>query len=177
MTHTHKVFISFCHDDLAYKERLEEVCKHEFISRSVDTGDIPDGLTTETVRQKIRDENLRDSSVTIVLVGERTWQRKHVDWEISSSLRNTKLNPRSGLLGIILPTYEHPSPKKFNPYTIPPRLYDNLLCEYAKIYSWTTAPYRIQNYIHSAYLRKKRIEPDNSFPSYKYNKSGVRWYR
>ena len=65
---------------------------------------------------------LKDSTVTVVLIGEETWKRKHVDWEIGSSLRQTQNNSRSGLLGIILPTYPRESVKKYNPYTIPPRL-------------------------------------------------------
>lgn len=56
--------------------------------------------------QQIRDNYLRDSSVTIVLVGKDTWKRKFIDWEISASIRNTQNNPRSGLFGIILPTHD-----------------------------------------------------------------------
>ena len=70
------------------------------VDRSVDTGNIDDtDLKTATVRQKIRDEYIRDATVTIVLIGPRTWQRKHVDWEIGSSLRKSKRNPRCGLSG------------------------------------------------------------------------------
>lgn len=53
--------------------------------------------------------NLRDSSVTVLLIGSQTWQRRHVDWEIYSLLRDTNANPRPGLVRILLPT--HP---KFN---------------------------------------------------------------
>ena len=46
------------------------------VDRSVDTGNIKDtSLKTATVRQKIRDEYIRDATVTIVLIGPRTWQR------------------------------------------------------------------------------------------------------
>jgi hypothetical protein len=86
------------------------------ISNSVQENDIGDGLITETVRQ-IRDEYLKDSTVTVVLIGQHTWQRKHVDWEIGSSIRDTDNNPRSGLFGLLLPT--HPSYQKPNcdPFT------------------------------------------------------------
>ena len=67
------------------------------VDRSVDTGNIDDtGLKTATVRQKIRDEYIRDATVTIVLIGPRTWQRRHVDWEVGSSIRKTKKNPGVG---------------------------------------------------------------------------------
>ena len=38
------------------------------MDRSVDTGEIPDNLEDEQIRELIRDEYLRDSTVTIVLV-------------------------------------------------------------------------------------------------------------
>lgn len=75
-----------------------------FINRSVDTGDIDDGLSAETIRETIRDEYLRDSTVTIVLVGSKTKRRKHIDWEIYSSMFDGKVNTRSGILAITLPT-------------------------------------------------------------------------
>ena len=57
-----------------------------FLDRSVDTGDISDDLSDESIRRKVRDEYLRDSTVTILLVGLQTKRRKHVDWEIYSSM-------------------------------------------------------------------------------------------
>lgn len=91
------------------------------ISKSVQIGEINAFLPTETVRQKIRDEYLRDSTVTVVLIGKETWKRKHIDWEIGSILRNTKLNPRSGLLGIFSPDHPDYGRDKYNPYIIPPK--------------------------------------------------------
>jgi hypothetical protein len=109
----HKVFVSYHHArDQAYRDRFERLFAYDhdiMVSKSVQIGDIPTYLSTETVRQKIRDEYLRDSTVTVVLIGAETWQRKHADWEIASSIRHTEFNPRSGLLGILLPSYQRPS--------------------------------------------------------------------
>ena len=80
---SHKVFISYHHaNDQWYKEELVRIGENNniFVDRSVDTGDIPDNLSDEQIREKIRDEYLRDSTVTILLVGEETKYRKHVDW-------------------------------------------------------------------------------------------------
>lgn len=102
----HKVFISFYHkDDQWYKDTLVKWAKdnHVFIDGSVDTGDIDENLNDEEIRQIIRDEYLRDTSVTVVLVGPNTKHRKHVDWEIYSSMYDGKLNKKSGLLVIMLP--------------------------------------------------------------------------
>lgn len=179
MSNLHKVFISFHSEDIMYKEKFEKLFHETFgviISRSVDKGDIPDGLLTDTVRQKIRDEYLRDSSVTIVLIGANTWQRKHVDWEISSSIRDTMYNPGSGLLGILMPTYPSYAENKYSKYTIPPRLSDNLDCGFSRIYRWTEDPISIQQWVHESYLNKSKVIPDNSYPSYANNRSGERWY-
>ena len=81
--------------------------KHSiFIDRSVDTGDIADDLSDQRIREIIRDERLRDSTVPIVLVGTETRRRKHVDWEIYSSMFNGRINKKSGILVIILPTID-----------------------------------------------------------------------
>ena len=111
----HKVFISYHHaNDQEYKEELLKLNNRYkllygnpiFIDKSVDTGDISEDLPDETIREKIRDEYLRDTSVTILLVGTETKNRKHIDWELYSSMYNGKVNKQSGILAINLPTTE-----------------------------------------------------------------------
>jgi len=100
------VFISFYHnDDAHYKHKLLTMNeRHDiFIDMSVDTGDIPDEWDDEKIRTTIRDNYLKQSSVTIVLVGRNTKYRKHVDWEIGSSMIDTENNRRSGIIALILP--------------------------------------------------------------------------
>jgi len=177
-TKVHKVFVSYHHDnDQEYRDKFEDILKNNGISviKSVQIGDIDPYLKTETIRQKIRDDYLRDSTVTVVLIGTETWKRKHVDWEIGSSIRKTEYNPRSGLLGILLPT--HPSCYKdtYNRCLIPPRLYYNAKCGYAKIYNWSTNPISLQNWIHDAFEQRTEGTPDNSYPSFGKNHSGDGW--
>ena len=74
-----------------------------FVDRSVDTGDIPDEWSDDWIRREIRDRYLRDSTVTIVLVGTETKQRKHIDWEIYSSMYDGSVNRHSGIVVINLP--------------------------------------------------------------------------
>ena len=162
----HKVFISFYEKDIQYKDEFVRMMGKRIVDRSVDTGNIDDtGLKTATVRQKIRDEYIRDASVTIVLIGPRTWQRKHVDWEIGSSIRRTKRNPRCGLLGIVLPNHSSYG-KRGNLHLIPPRLADNSKGEdpYALIYDWPNplAPAKIAQWIHRAYVHRNGTQPNNS---------------
>ena len=102
----HKVFISHHHDnDQWYKDELVKFGKSHsvFVDRSVDEGDIPDDWTDQQIRRAIRDRYLRDSTVTIVLVGRETRRRKHIDWEIHSSMYDGSVNRRSGIVVINLP--------------------------------------------------------------------------
>ena len=102
-----KVFISYHHaNDQWAKDELQRWAATYglFEDVSVNTADVDDNLPTERIRCKIRDEYLRDSTVTIVLVGTETKGRKHVDWEIYSSMRDGAINKQSGILVIQLPS-------------------------------------------------------------------------
>ena len=122
----HKVFVSFHHEDQAYKDRFVRAMGANFVDKSLEDGDIDDNnMATETIRQRIRDDFIADATVTVVLIGPCTWQRKHVDWEIGSSLRDTRNNPRCGLLGILLPSHPDFGKRTYSPVLIPPRLADN----------------------------------------------------
>lgn len=179
MNNKHNVFISYHHaNDENYKNEFERLFSGVYDileTKAVSDGDISPYTNTETTRQKIRDEFIRSASVTVVLIGSETWKRKHVDWEISSSIRDTKLNSRTGLLGIILPTYPSSDTSKYNRCTIPPRLEDNLDCDFAKIYNWSNDPYEIQGWIHEAFNRRKQINPDNSRGMFAQNRSSNSW--
>jgi hypothetical protein len=63
--------------------------------------DFIDSTDTSYVMTQIRKNYLKDSTVTIVLIGSCTHGRRYVDWEIKSSLRQGDYTP-NGLLGIIL---------------------------------------------------------------------------
>ena len=197
-TPRHKVFVSFHHDEAqAYKDLFIRMMGDDIVDKSVEDGDIDDrNLKVETVRQKIRDDFIADATVTVVLIGPCIWQRKHVDWEIGSSLRDTKLNSRCGLLGILLPNHPDFGTGNYHPHLIPPRLADN--CKgsgsFACIYDWpeeisaidleflkcgivsdeTTRRFgdTIRNWIHHAFERRFKMPPNNSRPQFAHNISG-----
>ena len=103
----HNVFISYHHQyDQTYKNELIQFGKDfsAFIDKSVDTEDISEDLSDQTIREKIRDKYLRDSTLTIVLVGLETKRRKHIDWEIYSSMFDGVKNRKSEILIINLPS-------------------------------------------------------------------------
>ncbi|MYF56327.1 hypothetical protein F4225_11410 [Candidatus Poribacteria bacterium] len=204
MNDRHGVFVSYYHEqDQKYRDLFEKLFSDVYDimeSKSVEIGNIDPNIKTETVYQKIRDEHLRHSTVTVVLIGAKTWQRKYVDWEISSSLRDTKSNSRSGLIGILLPTYpasadvyerlaiEYIRPVsqitktfRYNLYTIPPRLYDNLDDNpdrsYATLHKWSENPSEVQRWIQNAYRKRKSktILPNNSRKLFAKNRKGEGW--
>lgn len=162
-TRRHQVFISYYHeDDQRYKERLVQMMGDRIGNCSVDVGNIVDrNLPLDEIRRRIRDDFIADATVTIVLIGPRTWQRKHVDWEIHASLRDTERNGRCGLLGIILPEHSNFRNRPYNPHLIPPRLALNCAGNdpYARTLYWTEQPWEIQSWIRKAFNRSER-QPD-----------------
>lgn len=125
---------------------------------------------TDYIMRRIRELYLKDSTVTIVLVGKCTWARRYVDWEIQASLRHGKTVTPNGLLGIVLPSAGK-KPKA------PDRLRKNLLGKdgddgYAR---WRWYPQRkdiLAKYIEDAFqARTSRahliVNPQERF---KYNK-------
>lgn len=106
----HKVFISYHHaNDQYFKDELLRlnVVHSIFIDQSVDTGDIDDDLSDEAIRTKIRDEYLRDTTVTVLLVGTGTSGRKHIDWELYSSMFDGTVNKKSGIVVVNLPSVDN----------------------------------------------------------------------
>ena len=63
----------------------------------------------------------------------------------------------------------------FIPHLIPPRLYDNVKCKFAKIYDWSDNLNSVENWIHNAFNIKDKINPNNSRELYKNNRTGSQW--
>ena len=103
----HNVFISYHHEnDQRYKDELIKLGSGfgVFSDKSVDTGEISEDLDDQVIRERIRDDYLRDSTVTVLLVGLETKHRKHIDWELYSSMFAGTRNKKSGLLVVNLPS-------------------------------------------------------------------------
>ncbi len=103
----HRVFISYHHaNDQDYKKVLLSLNERLgiFSDYSVDTGYIDPNLPPQTIRRKIRDEYLRESSVTVLLVGTGAAGRKHIDWELFSSMIDGPVNKKSGIVVVQLPS-------------------------------------------------------------------------
>ena len=177
MGNRHNIFLSFYHEeDQEYKDRFVLLMGDNIVDKSVNLGEIIDNnQPTEAVLQRIREDHIAQVSVTVVLIGRCTWQRKYVDWEIGVSLRDTPTNPRCGLLGILLPDHPDYGETEYSPRRLPPRLADN--CDedsaFASIYDWTDNPAEIRAWIHKAFLRRrKQPDPYNSRHPFGQNRTG-----
>ena len=180
MNNQYKVFVSYYHEeDHIYIDQFAAMFANVhgiLLSKSSAMGKFDTTkFSTERIRQAIRDKYLQETTVTVVLIGANTWKQKSVDWEISASLHQTQYNTRSGLLGILLPTHPGPPDRPYDPYTVPPRLYDNVRCGFAKIYPWNDHPHNLLLWIHYAYRQRTEVLPDNSRAPLLGDLLGNRW--
>jgi len=173
-----KVFVSYDRTkDQLYRNYCDSLfadSKDITIVNSAQIGEMGD-LKTEVLRQKIRDEYLMDSTVTVVLVGADTWAYKTIDWEIGASLRDARHNGRSGLLGIVLPSYRRLENDRYDPKTLPPRLNANLKSGYAQLHNWAYDAAAVRQWIQEADETRNKIVPDNTYPHFTANLSGKKW--
>ena len=164
-TPRHNVFITYYHDqDQHYKDEFVEMLGTRIVDKSVNIGDIEgNSPPTEATLQRIRERYIATASVTVVLIGQCTWQRKYVDWEIGAGLRDTATNPRCGLLGLLLPGHSDYGTARFHHSLIPPRLSDNCGSNstFAAVHDWPgpQGADEIKRWIHQAFLRRRR-QPD-----------------
>lgn len=81
-----------------------------FIKRGVTMpSEVIDSDNVDYVLRRIRELYIKDSTVTIVLIGRCTWARKFVDWEVQSSLRRPTDGLPNGLLPILLDSSVRPA--------------------------------------------------------------------
>ena len=125
-----KVFVSYHHGgDRRYYDSFSstfcdayDVVFDNSPERRIDSED------ARYVIQRIRDKFITGSSCTIVLVGQHTWGRKYVDWEIDATLER-----EHGLIGAYLPTAGRSTEGKI---IVPDRLHANIESGYAVWVSW-----------------------------------------
>lgn len=105
-----KCFISFKTEDAAYKKAIQDDLNVDMIDKSLD--EAIDSDDEEYIMQQIRENYLSDSTVTIHLIGANSAEnlgeeeQKFIKRELQASLYDGKNNPRSGILGVVLPSAE-----------------------------------------------------------------------
>lgn len=150
-----KTFISYYHnDDQSYKNELRNLASDLIVSKSVEDGDINTDVSTDYIKQLIQQGFLSDTTVLIILIGNKTKCRKHVDWEISGALNQKVGDNYAGLLGLILPNHPDFGTKKATYDLMPARLADNFKSNYAVIRDYTTDRVILQKYIEEAFKNR-----------------------
>ena len=108
-----KCFISFKKEDNDYRQKVIDLLGNEsYIDKSLDR--VIQSEDGDYIMQVIREDYLRDSTVTIFLIGSHSSEYEGVDvWgrdknyfikrELQASLFNGKGNTRNGILGVVLP--------------------------------------------------------------------------
>lgn len=104
-------------------------------------------------------ENIKNTSVTIVMVGGQTGGRKFVDWEIFNTLTR-----EHGLVGIKVPGLSD------GEAWLPARLEDNINSGFSKWYVYPSSGAELKNMIDEAYVADKSLI-DNSRKSRSSNSS------
>ena len=172
-----KVFVSFHDADKKWKNRFRNLMAGRIVDYSVNDGDIiAEDRPMEDILREIREEHIADATVTVVLIGRCTWRRRFVDWEIHASIRCTNANPRTGLVGIVLPCHpEYRKPTK-NEHLFPPRFADNLNGDhpFARVYDWPEPfnPSLVAGWINRAFKDRKVLLPDTSRDLFVNNRKG-----
>ncbi len=147
----HKTFISYHRDDQEEVDKFIETFDHDrdvFIARAVGSDQTMDELIEsdddDYVMRRIREEHIRDSTVTLVFVGKNTWTRKFVDWELAASLhQGPKAGLPNGVLAILSP--------ELSEAILPDRLVDNWESGYAKSYSYPKNRTQLAKWIDQAF--------------------------
>lgn len=145
----HKVFVSYHHaNDQAKADylRTEYGENNTLLDRSLN--EAYEDMTDDEILAAIRTEHLKDSTVTIVLIGSETANRKWVDWEIYASLRPYGERSRNGLLGIYLPTAGE----------TPARLQDNIDSGHAVTMKWENISWQLESKIEEAYNNRNKSD-------------------
>jgi len=175
-----KVFISYHHadeDEVAAFRALYQDVAGCFISRGINAGmpgDVIDSSNPDYVMGRIRALHLRDSTVTIVMIGIETWARRFVDWELQASLRRPSDGLPNGVLGIKLPSCQGADyPDRLNKNLLSPQEIESGEACYARVHSMPANAAELTRWIEEAFTaRTARAHLiDNPRDRMRYNKS------
>ena len=157
-----KVFISYFKGDKPWADHLVKNYGQPgtgvFIPSVVgviDEDDFVDSDNSEYIISAIRERYIKDTTVTIVVIGPCTHSRKYVDWEIKSSLRQPANGIPNGLLGLAI-TPPKDSLGNTLWHTLPDRFSKNYshqkpAISYARYYDWPTSGDVLRRWIEEAY--------------------------
>ena len=107
-----------------------------------------DSENDEYVMRRIREDQIKDSTVTLLFVGKNTWNRKFVDWELAASLhQGPKAGLPNGALAILSP--------ELSKAILPDRFVDNWETGYANFYPYPKNRAQLAKWIEQAFESRK----------------------
>ncbi len=150
MSVRHKCFISYHKADQKAVDDFCDKFSGTFIKRGITMEeDIIDSNNTDYVMRRIRELYLKDSTVTIVLIGKCTWARRFVDWEVQASLRNPQDGYPNGLVAIQLwDSYK----------SLPNRVDLNVSSGYSKFYTIPSSTATLSNIVDEAWNARSNLQ-------------------
>lgn len=107
----HKCFISFKTEDESYKREIQKKLGiQNIIDKSLNAPIKSDD--EDYIMREIREKHLKDSTVTIYLIGCHSAENSsedpiYIKRELQASLYNGENNTRNGILGIVLPKMQN----------------------------------------------------------------------
>ena len=154
----HKTFISYHHADQAEVDEFIRTFDHErdvFIARAVGSDETMETLidsdNDDYVMRRIREKYMSDSTVTLAFIGQNTWTRKFVDWELAASLHQGPVAGKpNGVLAILSP--------KLTKAILPDRFDDNWKSGYAKYYPYPKTRTQLSMWIDDAFESRESEE-------------------
>ncbi len=160
------VFVTYNHADQVevydFIARYGEWFNSMHVLGASDNDDYVDSDDTDYVLRRIREKYIRGTSATITLIGECSWTRKYVDWEIAATLRNNLSDPRGALLAVQLPSIDGRSD-----VTLPNRLAMNRQYDsrshtergYASYHPYPQAGSTLSQWVEQAIVRRNQKVP------------------
>lgn len=109
----HKCFISYKKEDQWYRDKIDELFSYsDVINKGLDR--VIDSYDGDYIMKTIRRDYLKDSTVTVFLIGTHSSENEGCDYmgrrknyfierELQASLYNGTGNTRNGILGVVLP--------------------------------------------------------------------------
>lgn len=102
-----KCFISFKTEDAWYKNYIQNHSDIDMIDKSLN--EAINSFNEDYIMQKIREDYLSDSTVTIHLIGQNSagnlgdYEQRFIKRELQASLFHGTGNTQNGILGVVLP--------------------------------------------------------------------------
>ena len=127
-----------------------------------DEDDFIESSNTDYVLRQIREKYMAGTSATIALIGECSWARKYIDWEVAATLRYNPTDPRGGLLAIQLPSIDGRSDISLPPKVDLNRNYDSSSgteLGYASYHRYPGSGVNVASWVEDAIWRRDNREP------------------